>query len=309
MSSNSFDLVICDQVPHILPLLRKLTSARILFYCHFPDQLLPGRSRLAIYRRPINRLENRGMQVADAVIVNSIFTLNAVAATFPHMKPESVQVLYPGIDLRQYRLQAAHSDEDEITVLSFNRFKPEKNHQLAVDAFAHLRNLLPDTLFASVRLVIAGGYDESRDEDRRTLEKLREMASTLGLQSQIRFVQSPSDPERLALLHASQLVVYTPEHEHFGFGPLEAMAAGKPVIAVDSGGPTETVRHEETGVLCEPNPIAFASAMRRLLVNQEAAQQMGYAGRKRVEEHFSLESFHAKADTIVKGLFAVDRRC
>ena len=39
-----------------------------------------------------------------------------------------------------------------------------------------------------------------------------------------------------------------------GIVPLECMAAARPVVAVASGGPLETVVHEETGFLCEPTP-------------------------------------------------------
>ena len=54
------------------------------------------------------------------------------------------------------------------------------------------------------------------------------------------------------MLAAATVVIYTPENEHFGIVPIEAMAAGKPVIACRSGGPKESVLHGETGYLCEP---------------------------------------------------------
>ena len=59
-----------------------------------------------------------------------------------------------------------------------------------------------------------------------------------------------SDEERGALLAAASAVVYTPSLEHFGIVPLEAMAAGRPVVAVDDGGPKETVKHGASGRLC-----------------------------------------------------------
>ena len=45
--------------------------------------------------------------------------------------------------------------------------------------------------------------------------------------------------------------------EHFGIVPLEAMSVGTPVIAVDSGGPKETVENEETGFLCSSSSKVF----------------------------------------------------
>lgn len=46
-------------------------------------------------------------------------------------------------------------------------------------------------------------------------------------------------------------LLYTPDREHFGIVPLESMQMGLPVIAVNSGGPTETIAHKETGFLCK----------------------------------------------------------
>ena len=79
-------------------------------------------------------------------------------------------------------------------------------------------------------------------------------------------MQSFTDTERSALLAAAAAVVYTPANEHFGIVPLEAMAAGRPVLACNSGGPTESVLHGRTGLLAEPEPAAFASAMAQLAV-------------------------------------------
>ena len=86
------------------------------------------------------------------------------------------------------------------------------------------------------------------------------------------FVQSFTDAERGALLAASCAVVYTPTDEHFGIVPLEAMAAGRPVLACNSGGPRESVLHGTTGLLAEPQPDAFARAMAQLAVRARVAQ-------------------------------------
>ena len=83
---------------------------------------------------------------------------------------------------------------------------------------------------------------------------------------QVILMRSFTDAERSALLAAAAAVVYTPTNEHFGIVPLEAMAAGRPVLACNSGGPTESVLHGRTGFLAEPVPVAFASAMAKLAV-------------------------------------------
>ena len=83
---------------------------------------------------------------------------------------------------------------------------------------------------------------------------------------QVILMRSFTDAERGALLAAATAVVYTPTNEHFGIVPLEAMAAGRPVLACNSGGPRESVLHGATGFLAEPDAAAFARAMAHLAV-------------------------------------------
>jgi glycosyltransferase involved in cell wall biosynthesis len=69
---------------------------------------------------------------------------------------------------------------------------------------------------------------------------------------------------------------------------LEAMAAGKPVVATDIRGCREEVLHGVTGLLVPvKNPLAFAEAISRLLVNREEAAGMGEAGRRRAQGCFN----------------------
>jgi alpha-1,3/alpha-1,6-mannosyltransferase len=84
---------------------------------------------------------------------------------------------------------------------------------------------------------------------------------------QVHFMPSFTDAQRSSLLAACVAVIYTPQNEHFGIVPLEAMAAARPVLACDSGGPKESVVDGETGFLQEPQPRAFGDAMARLLVS------------------------------------------
>lgn len=76
-SDFQFDLIFCDQISACIPFLR-LSKAKILFYCHFPDLLLTqkGSFMKSLYRAPINWLEEKTTGMADCVLVNSKFTGN-----------------------------------------------------------------------------------------------------------------------------------------------------------------------------------------------------------------------------------------
>lgn len=62
---------------------------------------------------------------------------------------------------------------------------------------------------------------------------LQAQVQQLELQDRVRFLPSFSDVQRAALLAACVAVVYTPEHEHFGIVPIEAMAAGGLVLSCE----------------------------------------------------------------------------
>lgn len=106
--------------------------------------------------------------------------------------------------------------------------------------------------------------------------------------------------QRALLLASSAAVVYTPQHEHFGIVPLEAMAAFRPVVAVSSGGPTESVPHKKGGYLCDPTPSAFADAYWQLLKSPGQAKEMGLYARQHVESKFSRQAFGKQLDTYLK---------
>jgi alpha-1,3/alpha-1,6-mannosyltransferase len=89
-------------------------------------------------------------------------------------------------------------------------------------------------------------------------------------------------------LAACQGVLYTPDREHFGIVPLEAMACGRPVIAVSTGGPLETIIHRVTGFLTGGVPMEFANAIVLLLtMSTEAATKMTLQAREHVAAKFS----------------------
>jgi alpha-1,3/alpha-1,6-mannosyltransferase len=122
-----------------------------------------------------------------------------------------------------------------------------------------------------------------------------------SLNSRVIFVPSFTDSQRTFLLKTSLCLFYTPSFEHFGIVPIEAMYSQLPVIAVNNGGPTESIVHKMTGYLCDPEPGAFARAALELL-KPDQKEVLGRHGRKRVLEKFSLDSFTEKLESKIKEL-------
>ena len=296
----AFDVILCDAVAHVVPLLRRQARCPIVFYCHFPDLLLtpPRRGWYRWYRTPLDRWETTGMNAADRVLANSAFTAAAVRRCFPALRA-APEVLYPGVDVDAYGASVAAPDAPH-TLLAIGRIVPDKHFELALAAYAELRARLPPPAFACTRLVIAGSYDARLPESRATLAALHTRSAALGLEAQATVLCSPSDAALRALLAGARCLVHTAAGEHFGYAPIEAMAAGRPVLAVDRGGPTETVVDEETGFLRPPTAAAFGEAMHRLVADPQMADRFGRAGRARVERLFSLARFGAHLETILR---------
>lgn len=146
--------------------------------------------------------------------------------------------------------------------------------------------------------MIAGGYDKLNQENVDYYRELISLSSDYDIpKRQLIFLRSPcnfgyifyklnhflADQEKLYLLKRSTAVIYTPNNEHFGIVPIEAMYLGKPVIAVNSGGmdlimwtsqfvfsgPMETVENGKTGFLLEQTPEEFAKAMKTILERED----------------------------------------
>ena len=131
---------------------------------------------------------------------------------------------------------------------SLNRYERKKNINLAVEAFA-LSKVKQNAI-----LVIAGGWDPRVTENVEHEAELRALAQKLGVQDRVAFLKSISNDHRLLLLEQSEALLYTPENEHFGIVPVEAMHARCIVFARKSGGPLESIEAGKTGFLLSEKP-------------------------------------------------------
>ncbi|KAL6990798.1 Hexosyltransferase [Sarracenia purpurea var. burkii] len=77
------------------------------------------------------------------------------------------------------------------------------------------------------------------------------------------------------------------------------MAAHKPVIACNSGGPVETIKNGVTGFLCDPSPQEFSLAMEKFVQDPQMAVRMGVEARQHVTESFATKIFGQRLNQIL----------
>lgn len=269
-----------------------------LFYCHYPDALLaktldinqerPSKLRV-MYRYLVDKIEAMSLNCSKRVAVNSNFTATAYKQAFPNgSKPV---VIYPCTEI------IVEEEERKLNqppfMLSLNRYERKKNIALAIGTLASTRG---------INLVIAGGWDERVRENVEHFQELVNLGKERGVFDRIQFLKNVSHEKRTQLLKDASCVLYTPANEHFGIVPIEAMAMGTPVIAVNSGGPKESVVHGSTGLLCEATVEEFGRAVAELLGDKPLAIKMGENGKNWIKEKFSRRTMATEMELILRSI-------
>jgi glycosyltransferase involved in cell wall biosynthesis len=162
---------------------------------------------------------------------------------------------------------------DATIVVCVANFSPIKQHDVLIDAFAEARTRIPG-LF----LVLVGtGPLESR---------VRARIAALKVEAACRIVTDSGNP--LAILAAGHIGALTSRLEGCSNAILEAMAAGLPIVASDTGGNGELVVHGQGGLVPPVGDVAgFARAFVRLASDRAAAAAMGRYNRRRIADHFT----------------------
>ena len=175
---------------------------------------------------------------------------------------------------------------------SVARLAHNRGHELLIAGF---ERLLPD--YPGVRLLLIG-----KGEARPALEaRVRER----GLGEHVLFAgyRDADLPEVLQALDA--FVLMGPGSDESCRAALEAMAAGRPVVARRLGALPDAIIHGSTGLLVDgEEPEAVEAALRALLADPGLAKAMGQAGRRRAEECFSPERHAADVEAIYLSVLA-----
>lgn len=219
-----------------------------LWYCHTPVRIfydlerrfladLSPAKRVAArtwIRRTRPKYEANVADV-DAIVANS----HNVAGRVEHFLHRTAEVVYPPVDVSRYRFKEIGG-----SWLAANRLSHEKRIALQVETFRKL---------PKERLVIVGGPGVGVDAGK--------FIRSLKPPPNVTFLGEVEDARLRELYATCRGLVATAEDEDFGMTPIEAMASGKAVVAVDEGGYRETIVPGQTGWLVPANPETLAETI------------------------------------------------
>jgi mannosylfructose-phosphate synthase len=208
---------------------------------------------------------------------------------------ENIVIIPPGVDIHRYTpptgadLKIDTGTPDKY-ILCLSRIDTNKGHDLLLNAFALIKDQVPD-----VTLIIAGGSPNPKPRELGVLAMMDEIIEKNHMQGQVKKIGYVADDMMKPLYQQSMMFVLPSLFEPFGMTTQEAMACGKAVIASKFGGIRNVLTHGEDGMLVDAaNPKEFANALLELLQNDSKRTSMGQAARKLIEEEFSWEAIADK---------------
>ena len=219
----------------------------------------------------------------DRIICNS----GAVKNRFTKEKIDAkIRTIINGVDLSEFDPESNGSvirkefniDKDELVIGTVGRIDPEKGYECFLES---ARIILQD--IEKVHFLVVG--EASNPSFQKSLYK---MSEEKGIDKKTTFTGYRRDiPQLLANM---DVVVLPSEIDACSRVLFESMAMQKPLVATNAGGTPEIVQDGITGLLVKPRDSSeMAKCILKLLHNKSLSEQYGKAGRKRVEEMFTIE--------------------
>ena len=265
-------------------------NERVLWYCHTPlrDIYDLYNYRLAMKRlheKPMHIIGAKAVRMLDQGVVRNIEKIltnsyNTRSRVIKYYGRRDASVLGGGIDCKEYK-----NDGDKKYFFYPSRISPNKRQEYAIRAFNHFKRQVK-----GYKLVIAGSVSQGLYYS--YYKKIVALADAVG---DVAIMANPDDKTVRHFYSNCTAVLYTPLNEDYGLVPLEAMASSKPILAVNEGGPKETVENGKTGMLVNSTE-ELGNAMKEVAENPSLASELGRNGRDRVMKHYSWNGFFKEFD-------------
>jgi 1,2-diacylglycerol 3-alpha-glucosyltransferase len=168
-------------------------------------------------------------------------------------------------------------NEDDLLLVYAGRIAPEKNIDFLLQSFAGVSKVIPNVYL----LIIGGGQKEHEEE-------LKQLPGELGIQDRVRFtgmVPYNKLPSYLAMCDVFVTASVTEVHP---FTVIEAMAAGLPIMGIDSPGVGDSVTDGETGLLSTEDIASYTAKLTYLCLNRDLQKKMGAPARV-ASQQYSIE--------------------
>lgn len=241
--------------------------------------------------RSCTRVNKSGLSL---VIASSQGTIPLISKCFP---AERIRLIHNGIDLQEVDATPRERPwpENRFVVGRASRFGRGKNLVMLIEAAARLEGRLPN-----LKIVLIGG-DSAMPGAEPIEDELRKQAAPLG--DTVEFMGIVEDPLPLVKGFDVGTCVSNPTNEGIPNSLIEAMACRRPVISTAVDQVPELIQDGVSGILIPPGDVqALCAAIERLATDPALRQRLGEAGRRTIEERFSLRQAAKKYAEVYREL-------
>jgi len=253
MNFKNFDLIITSATGAYFPNLINKKNTKLICYCHTPPRYLYGLptarnftknkiiyALVSVLNHFLRKVDFKSAQNVDQFIANSQTTADRIKKFYGR----DAIIINPPIDLPKNFIHKSKIINHKSYFLSGGRLARAKRYDIAIEACK----------LAKVPLKIFGrdfaGYES----------ELRKISN-----STIEFLGEINQEEKAKLYSNAKAFIFCSDNEDFGIVPVESMSYGCPVVAYKSGGTTETVIADKTGIFFdELNSVSCAAAIKKL---------------------------------------------
>lgn len=238
------------------------------------------------FRKVVSELDRKSITQGENLFINGKFVADEIVRIYKPRKwadcPGGANVVSKEalkVDRYKGKIRANSHIIEKPYILYTSRHEPWKKFDWAIEVVSQALPKYPD-----IKLVIPGA-------ETPLTSRLKDLADRLGIGKKVVFTGPIKQKSLWDLYQNAAVYIFTSPKEDLGIVVEEAQAAGTPVVAWNSGGPTVTVVDGKTGYLVEPFYIKrMADRIVYLLKNPSLRNQMGYAAWEHIKRDFSWKS-------------------